>query len=128
MRKSEDEQSPKYIHLVKKYSELRYTRMETLGKNRTVVEEEEYPFTPAISQRSRTLAGSRSRSKPRTDRCLAQRSLNNYLDETENQEHNSSIQNTDTLAGNRRSEILYKLAKERSLEKKRDKKSNEVEY
>ena len=32
------------------------------------------------------------------------------------------------MAGNRRSEILYQQAKERSIEKKRDKKATDLEY
>lgn len=38
--------------------------METLGKMKTTNDnEDEYPFTPTISKRSRTLAASRSKSK-----------------------------------------------------------------
>ena len=80
MRRNDDDNAGKYVHLAKKYAELRYTRMEMQGKAKTTVEEE-FPFAPAISQRSRTLAASRSRSKKKRDNCLAQRSLHQYQDE-----------------------------------------------
>ena len=83
MRKAEDETSQKYAYLARKYEELRYTRMEMMGKVKTAAEEEEFPFAPAISQRSRTLAASRSRSKKKRDHCLAQRSMQNYIDNDE---------------------------------------------
>ena len=104
--------------------------MEMMGKVKTVVEEEEFPFAPAISQRSRTLAASRSRSKKKRDHCLAQRSMHNYMDDDEedHERDESTFGPTDSLAGNRRSEILYQLAKERSLEKKRDKRATDVDY
>jgi hypothetical protein len=79
MRKGEEEGSCKFGHLAKKYVDLRFTRMEMQGKVKTVQDDEEYPFTPAISQRSRTLAASRSKSKGRADRCLAQKSCNQLL-------------------------------------------------
>jgi hypothetical protein len=79
MRRSEEEQ--KYSHMWKKYSELRYTRMETLGKLKTS-NEEEFPFTPTISKRSRTLAASRSKSRNCKEKCLAQKSYHQMLEES----------------------------------------------
>jgi hypothetical protein len=79
IRRSDDPNAAKYVHLSKQFAELRYTRFELLGKTKTAPEEEEFPFTPTISQKSRVLASSRSRSRPKS-KCLAQRSLNNYLE------------------------------------------------
>lgn len=79
MKKSDDDGSQKYQYMWKKYSELRYTRMETLGKMKTSNDEEEFPFTPMISKRSRTLAASRSRSKNCKDKCLVQKSYHQLL-------------------------------------------------
>ena len=39
MKKSDEDSSQKYQYMWKKYSELRYTRMETLGKMKTTNDE-----------------------------------------------------------------------------------------
>lgn len=131
MRKPEEERNEKYEHLWAKYGELRYTRMEQIGKVKTTVEcDDDFPFSPIISQRSRTLAASRSKSKGKFDKCLAQRSYNQMMEESSDSQNNSSQSKDliDSRAGSRRSEILYKMAKEKSLEKRTDKKSAEIEY
>jgi hypothetical protein len=68
-------------HLSQKYAELRYTRMEMSGKVKTITQEEDFPFAPAISQRSRTIAASRSKSKGRNAKCLAHKSYQQQLEE-----------------------------------------------
>lgn len=104
IRRSDDENVAKYAHLARKYAELRYTRMELSGKTRTLAEEDEFPFTPVISQKSRTLAGSRSKSRSRKDRCLVQQSFNNYSEEQEEPEtQTTSVSHLDSKAGSRRS-------------------------
>lgn len=55
--------------------------MELHGKSKCLPEEEEFPFTPCISQRSRTLAASRSKSRNRNTKCFAQQSYNHELEE-----------------------------------------------
>lgn len=104
--------------------------MEKLGKVKTCYDEtENYPFSPMISQRSRTMATSRSKSRKK-GRCLAQKSYNEIDDSNPNtdREHrwSDSDQQRDPLTGNRRSEILYQMAKERSMEKRRDRDRGDV--